>query len=355
MSQAVLIHRAERFHSRDEPRFRSLDRPLVSSLVISTFFHVSVILLLSLIMLGNDRTGNTTMLILTEQSDASITETPQFKLVLPATDARNAATEMEPFSIDVALASPPKIVALPQPNPTADGQPNSGQSTADVIALAATDNQAAWSSIQQRVAEAGGKKGEVQFALAWKNVNDVDLHVIAPSGERISHLHKKSQCLGLLDVDMNVRGESVEPVENVRWLTNAPWGRYTVLVNLFRIHRPLPGSRVYRGSEFQLLAQLGSQSMIKTDIVNRSEQLVVYRFQYLPDELPTAEQDRMREQLRQMQEQEEALASSMLEQASEIKQSRQRDVFLNSIIIQFPHTDAAIEAMQLLGGNITKD
>jgi hypothetical protein len=143
-------------------------------------------------------------------------------------------------------------------------------------------------NIQGRVVKAGGKRGEVQFALAWKNFNDVDLHVIAPSGEHISHQHRRSQCLGMLDVDMNVKGESQEPVENIRWISQAPWGRYTVLVNLFRLH-PDGTRRPKRETAYELLAQLGEETSVRDGIVSPGLQVDVMRFVYFPQQLPPLE------------------------------------------------------------------
>jgi uncharacterized protein YfaP (DUF2135 family) len=39
--------------------------------------------------------------------------------------------------------------------------------------------------------------------IAWSNVNDLDLHVIEPSGEETSFSHRKSATGGELDVDIN--------------------------------------------------------------------------------------------------------------------------------------------------------
>ena len=70
-----------------------------------------------------------------------------------------------------------------------------------------------------RLQREGGASGELRISLLWNNTNDLDLHVIPPSGEAISFSHKKSACGGLLDVDMNVRGNSETPIENVFWAT----------------------------------------------------------------------------------------------------------------------------------------
>jgi hypothetical protein len=195
----------------------------------------------------------------------------------------------------------------------------------------------------------------VQFALAWTNTNDVDLHVVTPAGEHISHLHKQSPTGGVLDVDMNVRGESDEPVENVRWLTGAPWGRYTIIINLFRIHRANNSSaRPEAGSAFRLLAQLGSETKIEQATVTRNEQIAVFRFLYVPENVPqTKRSDQMRE-LTNQQQRDEAAAQPLLERATEVSNRALRERLLNNLISQYPHTDAAIRAMQLIGGSIIK-
>lgn len=81
------------------------------------------------------------------------------------------------------------------------------------------------------------QSGEVQVSLAWFNKNDLDLHVVCPSGERISFANRQSKCGGRLDVDMNVNyaRASNPAVENVFW-AKAPRGRYKVHVNHFQNH-----------------------------------------------------------------------------------------------------------------------
>lgn len=95
--------------------------------------------------------------------------------------------------------------------------------------------------IKRRVEGAGGQyEGvDIRASLLWDNRNDLDLHVIAPSGEHIYYAHKRSACGGWLDVDMNVRGETTTPVENIRWARGAaPRGRYRVFVQNYRFHEP---------------------------------------------------------------------------------------------------------------------
>jgi len=87
-----------------------------------------------------------------------------------------------------------------------------------------------------RLQREGGATGELRISLLWNNTNDLDLHVIAPSGEEISFSHKKSACGGELDVDMNVRGDSGTPIENVYWAHgSAPRGVYQVRVMQYTV------------------------------------------------------------------------------------------------------------------------
>ena len=103
--------------------------------------------------------------------------------------------------------------------------------------------------IEARIEREGGDSGTVQISLAWDDYNDLDLHVFCPSGERIYFNNRKSGCGGVLDVDMNVRPVSDEPVENVVWKGNAPLGAYKVGVHFYKHHRK---RRTKRTTEYTL-------------------------------------------------------------------------------------------------------
>jgi uncharacterized protein YbjQ (UPF0145 family) len=88
----------------------------------------------------------------------------------------------------------------------------------------------------KRLQREGGATGEIRISLLWNNTNDLDLHVIPPSGEEICFSHKKSQCGGELDIDMNAGSRmSQVPIENVYWAHGgAPRGKYKVRVKQYR-------------------------------------------------------------------------------------------------------------------------
>ena len=103
--------------------------------------------------------------------------------------------------------------------------------------------------IKKRVEAAGGiyEGVDVRASLIWDNRNDLDLHMITPSGEHIFYGHKQSICRGELDVDRNVRGETTKPVENIRWRKGtAPSGSYRLFVQNYRFHESDRAPTPYR-------------------------------------------------------------------------------------------------------------
>lgn len=94
-------------------------------------------------------------------------------------------------------------------------------------------------SIKRKVIAAGGQYDNVDIraSLAWSNRNDLDLHCVTPAGVHIYFGNKNAGPGCGLDVDMNVRGETEEPVENIRWTKGkAQPGRYTFYVENFQAH-----------------------------------------------------------------------------------------------------------------------
>ena len=80
--------------------------------------------------------------------------------------------------------------------------------------------------------------GLLQVSLSWDQENDVDLHLIDPSGEEIYYGNPVSVTGGQLDVDSNA-GCSIDNInnENIYYEDSSdvtiPSGEYEVLVNLW--------------------------------------------------------------------------------------------------------------------------
>lgn len=91
--------------------------------------------------------------------------------------------------------------------------------------------------LSARLNEEGARSGDIRVSLSWKNRNDLDLHVITPGGEHIYYGSKKDSTGGELDVDMNVSGETTDPIENIFWQeARAPIGTYRAFVQNFNFH-----------------------------------------------------------------------------------------------------------------------
>lgn len=109
------------------------------------------------------------------------------------------------------------------------------------------DNPFSWyyasgidAEMRRRLVQAGGRfeNVDIRCSLMWNNRNDLDLHAFTPSGHHIFYTSQNPHGqYGWLDVDMNVRGETMSPVENIRWEQGrAPEGRYQFAVNLYATH-----------------------------------------------------------------------------------------------------------------------
>lgn len=93
-------------------------------------------------------------------------------------------------------------------------------------------------SIKEMVKQAGGNVvGELRCSLSWFNYDDLDIHVIEPSGNIIYYSSKVShKSGGKLDVDMNAGGgQTRTPVENIIWTDKGRMqeGTYKVAVHNF--------------------------------------------------------------------------------------------------------------------------
>lgn len=113
----------------------------------------------------------------------------------------------------------------------------------------------------------------------WNNRDDLDIHVITPSGEEISYANKNSKCGGKLDVDANASGNTTEPVENVYWaLNSAPKGNYKVVIENFNYHEPTHGE-----IKFKVQVVLNGKSTMYSGLtsgIKRDSRVVCCEFDY---------------------------------------------------------------------------
>ncbi|MDR1970815.1 MAG: VWA domain-containing protein [Treponema sp.] len=88
-----------------------------------------------------------------------------------------------------------------------------------------------------RLAQAGAQSGDIRVSLLWNNRNDLDIHVVTPRGEEVFYGHTRDASGGFLDVDMNVHGETIKPIENIFWAQGrAPQGKYRISVQNYAYH-----------------------------------------------------------------------------------------------------------------------
>ena len=139
------------------------------------------------------------------------------------------------------------------------------------------DNPFSWSytgqvtdSIKERVKQAGGNvSGVLRISLAWHNHDDLDLHVIEPSGHHIYYGDKRhSATTGHLDVDMNVMTVVGNPVENIVWTQQGlmQTGTYCIYVSQFNKRQTVnQGFTVEIEYEGQLWT-FEHQANIRTDV-----------------------------------------------------------------------------------------
>ncbi len=136
------------------------------------------------------------------------------------------------------------------------------QKNSDIEAVEADEKTK--KDLEQRLNREGAKTGEVQISLMWNDRNDLDLHVVCPSGERMHGGNKFSKCGGELDVDMNVRAESKKPVENVFWEENAPAGDYKAFVHFYKHHKK---RRTRNTTTYKLIINAGGEIKEYSDII----------------------------------------------------------------------------------------
>jgi len=90
---------------------------------------------------------------------------------------------------------------------------------------------------KERLKTHSGKSGEPQVSILWNNKNDLNLLVVTPKKEVIHPRNPKSSEGGTLDIEMNKKGETSTPIENIYWKKgNAIKGTYYIYVHFFKEH-----------------------------------------------------------------------------------------------------------------------
>lgn len=160
----------------------------------------------------------------------------------------------------------------------------------------------------RRAHDAGGRSGKLEIILTWQDKNDLDLHVIPPSEERIYFNHRTADG-GYLDLDANQATSSTalmasglfaralagaeqflggkiipssigntnhltnHPVEHVTWENDPPLGRYTVQINPYAMPyadtSPYHVTIFYNGKE--ILSRSGTATQGHTIEVSPAE------------------------------------------------------------------------------------
>lgn len=156
--------------------------------------------------------------------------------------------------------------------------------------------------LSSRLSRAGGQTGRIRATLVWNNRNDLDLHMITPTGEEIYYANNRSATGGMLDVDMNAGGQlSVKPVENIFWpdYSRPPEGTYEVFVRNFAYNE-----KKREPNEFYVELKYGSETSRFEGITSvrtgpRSD-ITAFRFNYSSDSVRKADIYQIAEQYRQM-------------------------------------------------------
>lgn len=201
-------------------------------------------------------------------------------------------------------------------------------------------------AIQSRVKSAGGSSGRVQFSLVWAGRNDLDLHVIAPSGERVFFHNKDSKCYAELDIDMNARPDCEAPVENIHWpKSRAPEGRYTILVHYYRKHVPSTGV------PYKLMIKRADRTRIVDGIANRDNDYCVHRTLYIAPHVQGYERSQRVQSYIDKQRREEDDATEQMKWAITRGST---NTSLAAIVLNYPHTNAAVDAIRMLSQRKTQ-
>ena len=169
-----------------------------------------------------------------EEAEARRAEEERLRLAAEEEAARKSAREAEEARLaeEREAARQAELLAIEEQR---QAEVEAARAQAELEARQAAERSAA--ELRARLEREGASSSDVQISLMWNNFNDLDLHVVCPSGERIHGGHKESSCGGVLDVDANVKPDSRRPVENCVWPEGvAPGGVYQVYVHHYKKH-----------------------------------------------------------------------------------------------------------------------
>jgi ankyrin repeat protein len=124
--------------------------------------------------------------------------------------------------------------------------------------------------------------GDIEVGLAWKNLNDLDLHCYCRCENHIQYSNKKcTGCRGYLDWDMNVSPDvidnvqtSLSPVEHIYWPHVTP-GRFVITVKYFRNH-----NGIERDTEYFVFMNVKGENIFQAKGVmsNPGKEIIVFGF-----------------------------------------------------------------------------
>ncbi len=164
---------------------------------------------------------------------------------------------------------PPVAVPAAQPAPQPTPQPAPAPARVEPALPPARSPQSI--DYDRRLDRVGVPPRDVMVTLIWDNVNDLDLHVLCPSGVPIYYANMAA-CGGQLDVDSNGPGpETSSPIENVSWTNPAP-GRYRVEVRHFDNHGAPDPTR------FRLRVRVGERETFHAGVLGPNGRTIVTEF-----------------------------------------------------------------------------
>ena len=130
--------------------------------------------------------------------------------------------------------------------------------------------------IDRRLDAAQAQRGDMNVALAWDTLSDVDLAVTCPNGVKINFKNRNPQnCNGSLDVDANVARTALTrtPIENI-FFADPQVGTYQIEVNLFK-------NRAGQGRQpFDVQLRIGDDTQHHSGWVSRSNPTWSTTFDY---------------------------------------------------------------------------